>query len=773
MAELSEDTIAILERFVEIIKDFGEVGSESIESITRHADAASDAAGSFDELSIATDSVTESQNGYKKAGDAVNEVVDGTAKAFSGMATATAAMTKAFSEGGESLSTMSAFITPIKGIIETSFGLMGSLAEGLMNGMSGLLSYVPLIGDMLGNFMDGLGGMVKGLSDTMGKVLSGVVGALGEALISALEKAISMFKGTTDAGLLFSGGMLTMVSQMNDLSLFQDEYIAVVKNNAAALTLFGGTVAEGMNKLTDVMGNFDSEITRAGKSVRSHRDELYNMGIGYQEQTENVVDYMTQLTITGNLQKLTAEQIAEGSYEYMKNLKVISALTGKTASEMKAERDDALSNLAFRNKLSKLDVDQQEAIMAAQANIPKEGQKAFKEAIVFGKVMTDVGAIATGMSIHYETLAHDLVSGTANAKDATIAFYESIRQDMPRLEQAFQSFDAAGQAALVGAGSAITDQLQESVMGQIMTVARAGEFTREKYDAAVGAGLATGAAGLETFFADIRKTYGAIAESLVANSEPILTVMTDFTSGISSMFDRLNKAVTGKDGIENFKPLEFIMNEVKTLFGIEKGKGVMAGLTESIASSLGLSGFLEGVTATFASIQLTIETAFIRISEVVEQVSKAVTGFTDSFLGGMLGGGDNKPTAQDMEARTRSLSRNRNMQQPNVITPVVAEVKQLMAVAESNRPDFTPMADNEKEKLQKKKIEQLEVALRKLEQDRDEIGPVPAGRQGKLKQGEINTNTRDQDRLLQAIAALTAQVKKTGNETRNAIDSQN
>jgi len=545
-------------------------------------------ASSFTDMDETTDSVNESQRAYLQTSEEVNDVVAGYSKGLKGLAAATAKMVKSFTSSGESLESLREFIAPIEGIIETTFGALGSVISAVSSGLGNVAGMLPLVGDMLSGLMDGLGDLAKGLFDKLGKAVGAVAGMLAEAMIGALEEALSMFKGATSAGLLFTDGMKGMAGQMSDLMLFQDEYVQVVQKNSKALTLVGGTVADGMNKITKSVKLFDTTFMTAGVSMR---EELYNMGIGYQEMTEGTVEYAAQLARTGNLQGLTAEQLALQTGEYLKNLKVISALTGKSADEMKKERDEALGNLAFRNKLSKMSADQQKEIMTAMSRVPEEGQKAFKEAIVFGKVMTDVGAITTGMAGHYEGLAAELLSGTSNAKDAISGFLGGIKADLPRLEKAFQGLDAVGQAALVGAGNSITDAINDSVAGQIQLAAQAGEFTQAKFDAAWTAGAGEGALGLQDFFADLRNVYGEITALLVDNADILIDAATAVSGFVSSVIEDFTREWATGD----FDFMDFVTTQIKKLFPDSGGESLLGGIANDALDALGIATFWESM----------------------------------------------------------------------------------------------------------------------------------------------------------------------------------
>jgi len=610
-----------LEKLKEALLAIVEGLNNSTAATEDFVDGLIDSADSFGSLDESTDSVKESQEAYLKVAKDVNKIVKGYSEGLKGLASATLNMAKSFTQAGESLDSLRAFIEPVESIIESTFGLLGTVADGLLTGLGNIAGILPGIGEALSGFMDGLGNMTKGLFDKFGKALAGAAGMLANAMITALEDAISMFKGTTSAGLLFTTGIKGMVGQMNDLMLFQEEYVQVVQNNANALTRIGGTVADGMNKVTKTVKLFDSTFLSSGVSMRN---ELYNMGIGYQESTEGLIDYMDQLAITGNLQQLTASELAFQSGLYMKNLKVISALTGKTADEMLKERDEALSNLAFRNKLSKMTAEQQEEIMAAMGRVPKEGQKAFKEAIVFGKVMTDVGAITTGMAGHYESLAQDLLSGTTNAKDAISGFMQGIKDDLPRLEQAFQSLDAVGMAALVGAGNAVSDAIAESVNGQITLAMQAGKFTQAKFDAAWESGAKEGALGLEDFFNNLRDTYGTVAQALVTHSKTLISLAKTLSGFVADIVNDI--AAEAADG--NFNFIDFISKQMRKLFNVGEGEGIVSGLASDAMQALGIAEMWESLLKKFEAIKIYVRDAMDSVTSAMNALEAKINGFT-------------------------------------------------------------------------------------------------------------------------------------------------
>lgn len=596
------------------MEDTTAVGEQLRQSFTRSAIAAGKNVDNVDDLIVSTDTLDETQKAYNKT---ANLGIAG----ISGLATMTSKLTQSMMAGSESLEGMRAIIAPLQGIIETVFSGFGSILSAVGGGLAGVASLLPVVGEGLGKMLKGLSGFFDFLSGAIGKALSGVVGIIGNAMVSVLEQAITMFKGVTSSGLLFTDGILGMVGQMNSLMLFQEEYTAVVKNNAESLTLIGGSVAQGMNKLTSVIGKYDKAL---GESSTTARNELYNMGIGYQEQTENLVDYMAQLALTGNLQKTTADQLALGSFEYMKNLKVISALTGKSADEMQKERNEALGNLAFRNKLSKLGAEQQVKIMTALNRVPAEGQKAMKEAIVFGKVISDIGAIQTGMAGHYEGFAKVLLDGNVSAKDAVSGFMLGLKADLPRLEASFQSLDAVGRAALVGAGNAVSDALHTSVASQLKLATKAGEFTVAKHNEAWNAGTGTGANGIEVFFKNLRDGYGDLTQMLASNSKPLIDTMNWLTSGLSTFFKDLNLAISGPEGIKGFKPVEFLTEQVKKMFGVEPGESIFGSLTDGLAESMNLS-------EEWVSIKEMMDGASRSITSAMAEVSKGMADIVAFF----------------------------------------------------------------------------------------------------------------------------------------------
>jgi len=388
----------------------------------------------------------------------------------SGAAQAMGSFIDDIAASGDGLGMFKSFIKPATDMIEGLANAAGSLMEG----MGDLLSKLGPVGTMFGSVAAKGGEAVK----AMGKVAAGLVGFAANLLLSNVEQLWDMFSSVTSAGVLFANGLTEMNQQREMMLLTTKEYSELMKNAGSDLLVFGGSLAKGAKEL--------AKVTRANAS---HRTELAALGITYQEQAEQTADFMAMMSRTAQLRTLSDQQIADQSYEYMKSLKVISALTGKTADEMKAERDEAAGNLAFQAKLATLSAKQAQEVTAAMRGVPKEMQAAFKESVVFGKVMTDVGAITTGAAGHIEKFASAVMRGEQSAIEGLDSFKNGLRDAGPELMRRTLELQATGMAAMVGAGSPTIEAINSFGSAFIGELAAARKYVAGDAQAAAKAGI--------------------------------------------------------------------------------------------------------------------------------------------------------------------------------------------------------------------------------------------------------------------------------------------
>jgi hypothetical protein len=113
------------------------------------------------------------------------------------------------------------------------------------------------------------------------------------------------------------------------------KFAQMVSQNSETLAKFGGTVSEGLK----TFGAVSAEIQQTGLQT-----QFMNMGMSVDSINKGMAGYLKMQTQTGAAQKMTTEELAAGTADYLKNLDVLSKLTGKSGEAIQKERDERLLN---------------------------------------------------------------------------------------------------------------------------------------------------------------------------------------------------------------------------------------------------------------------------------------------------------------------------------------------------------------------------------------------------------------------------------------------
>jgi len=448
MAELTDDQ---WDDFVEAIGDNTEATqmlAENLRSASKTAgdslnslsDNADNLADDFDSMNNEVRDATDELEQFTKTSNALENAWKDVTEVSSNLITAFGNSTKEILANGESFGVMRQFINPMA---DAAGMVVKGLGEVAAAGV-GLVASVPLVGGGAAVAAESL----RGLSKIAAEVITKLIKFGSNLVIDGIEQLWSMFEGAASAGVLFSNGLQEMNEQRGNLSLTTQEYTEVVKGSRDQLTVFGGSVGEGAKRLADV-----------GKESKVFNEELRAMGITYKEQAENTADFMSSLQRSGQLRLMNDKQIAAASAEYQKNLAVMSSLTGKSIDTLKQEREEALKNMAFQAKLAKMDPAVRKEMEEALTSMPAGMKQAFQESVIFGKVMTDTGAIVSGAAGYIEKFATSVANGSASNEDAFQAFRDDLKANAPRLRENLGDLAAAGMAELLGNGNAVTGSI--------------------------------------------------------------------------------------------------------------------------------------------------------------------------------------------------------------------------------------------------------------------------------------------------------------------------
>jgi hypothetical protein len=235
---------------------------------------------------------------------------------------------------------------------------------------------VGMAGRAAGIFGEVLGAASTGLSEL---AKAGIGFMLGQT-----KQLIAGFQSMSAAGAVYSGGLISMTDTALSAGMTLDQFSKAVTQNRDAFARSGLGVAEGSKRMAAAMQ----------KGGDAARNGMFALGMGLEEQADA---YATTMAImAGPSRKLNAsnEQIAAQTQEYAKNMKVLSDLTGEdTKSKQEKLRQDN-DTLAFQQILDGKSATEQARINDAMMNMNADQQRAFRENMIYGSVISKDLAIA-------------------------------------------------------------------------------------------------------------------------------------------------------------------------------------------------------------------------------------------------------------------------------------------------------------------------------------------------------------------------------------------
>ena len=272
--------------------------------------------------------------------------------------------------------------SPIKvgaALINTIIDITAEISKIAIAGTTGLagglLKWIPFIGDSASALADRtkeLGQGFVSLSATMAKFAN-------EILANEFEKRVTALKSFYSAGASFGGGLTEMATIANDSGLGILAFSNVIKASREDITNLGLSATEASKLLS---GGLNRLATTTGRSGNKLREELQALGIQYEEQGQIMAQYLAMTRASGNRRVQSDLEVAEGTVEYAKQLKILTDITGQNAkAAMEAARKESLKG----DILAQLsDPKEREKFTQTLAMMPEDAKIGFLEFVSTG-----------------------------------------------------------------------------------------------------------------------------------------------------------------------------------------------------------------------------------------------------------------------------------------------------------------------------------------------------------------------------------------------------
>jgi hypothetical protein len=289
----------------------------------------------------------------------------------------------------------------------------------------------------------------------------GLVASAFQKLLQLQEAELESYRQLTKAGINFGGSLTTIRLEALSLGMTLEQFGSVLTNNSVALASMGAGAEDGAK-------NF----VKLAKDLRNSPmgEQLRALGFSAEETANGLANY---IKMTGGR---TAEEmrntkgLTESAGQYMKQLDMLAALTGKSREEQEKALQEEAANAQFQAYLQTLSEDERKKAMAGFQNALATGGKGaadlFRSKLQGIPPLTEAGQTFMAMS-----------QNANKAMDAQVAAVKDSTKNMKDLDRANAGFRVAlGQdgkklvgplgAALISAGGAMGDYASTAISTQ-------------------------------------------------------------------------------------------------------------------------------------------------------------------------------------------------------------------------------------------------------------------------------------------------------------------
>ena len=197
--------------------------------------------------------------------------------------------------------------------------------------------------DVVANFASQFGilGMVVGAVIKAATAYTTAVNKQADALYETFQKM-------NQVGAVGAGGMSEVFENMQKMGYGIEQLgdmTSLIKENAATLAHFGGTVVDG----TKALANLSDQIVHSeiGK-------QFMNMGMTIDDINRGGASYLKLQTAMGRNTKDVGDSLASSTTEYMTQLNLLSKITGDTREAQQAKIDAAMGDEAVNQVMYEL-----------------------------------------------------------------------------------------------------------------------------------------------------------------------------------------------------------------------------------------------------------------------------------------------------------------------------------------------------------------------------------------------------------------------------------
>jgi len=223
------------------------------------------------------------------------------------------------------------------------------MGEALLKGEKGASVYnnsINATADALDAFLSKFG--------FWGKMLGGVLFATSRAFAAVNKQSDQLFltyQKLSQAGAANASGMIGVAESVHKFGLNLNDadiekFTSLISNNSESLSRLGGTVNQGVKAFSGIANEIQNGPLQT---------EFLRMGLTVTNINTGMAQYLKIQTLTGNQSRMNQQQLTQGAADYIKQLDLLTKLTGVSAEAQMKEKELALANERFAIKLREME----------------------------------------------------------------------------------------------------------------------------------------------------------------------------------------------------------------------------------------------------------------------------------------------------------------------------------------------------------------------------------------------------------------------------------
>jgi hypothetical protein len=209
------------------------------------------------------------------------------------------------------------------------------LATGLIGGKRGFDALNPAI-DLAAGALTAMTSWIPYLGKAVESTAS-LVAEGSKLMLSQIQMQVDAFQQVGEVGALGADGLKGLQKQFLASGLTLESYTRAIQNSSQSLARFRGLTGQGAEDFSIIVGSL-TQSTDLG---------LRRIGLSADQMGESTEAFLSRQTRIGLSQGLTNEVLAQSTTSYIKELDILSKVTGLSRKDIQNQQDQALNESRF------------------------------------------------------------------------------------------------------------------------------------------------------------------------------------------------------------------------------------------------------------------------------------------------------------------------------------------------------------------------------------------------------------------------------------------